>query len=138
MDLKKKKKDSLFDLGRQMQEIVDRAFRQAMFSDAPGGGGWVPPVDIAETPEAVVVVLEIPGVRREDVEVNVDAGLLRITGRRLEFLPRDTIRHHHIEIDRGSFQRVIQIPPGFLLHEADAQLKDGLLHIRLPKDRETN
>lgn len=129
----KKKKGNLLDLGRQMQEIVDRAFRQAMFSNPVGGASWVPFVDIAETPEAVLVILEVPGVRKSDVDVQVENGLLRIRGKRCEFLPQETTRHHHIEIDRGAFSRVIQIPPGFDLEAAEAKLQDGLLQIRLPK-----
>jgi HSP20 family protein len=130
----KKKKSSLMDLGRQMQEIVDRAFRQAMFSSPGEGADYLPGMDLAETGDAMLVVLEIPGVAKEDVEVSVESDLLRITGKRREFLPPDVSRYHHVEIDRGDFERVIQIPPGFQLDAAEASLQEGLLYVRLPKE----
>ena len=129
----KKKKGNLVDLGRQMQEIVDRAFRQAMYSDPAAGTIYLPSVDLAETPGALLVVMELAGVVREDVEIKVEGEVLRIIGRRREFLPEDVARYHHVEIDRGSFERVIQIPPGFELDEAEANLHDGLLFVRLPR-----
>lgn len=131
----KKKRGDLLDLSRQLQEVVDRAFRQAMFCDPSGGKPtWVPLMDIAETPEKVLVILEVPGVRRADIDVGVEEGLLIIKGCRREFLPKATVCHHHVEIDRGEFHRVIKIPAGFRLEEAEAKLEDGLLTIHLPKE----
>jgi HSP20 family protein len=90
-------------------------------------------VDLAETEEALVVVVELAGLKKEDLSIWVAEGALRIAGRRREFLAPVVRRLNHVEIERGPFERCIPLPKGFSAADVRAELKDGLLIVNLYK-----
>lgn len=99
--------------------------------------GWEPACDVYETPEAVIVVVELPGLTREDVEITTSAGLLTVTGRRVPTdLPPGTIAHLH-ERRFGPFERTIRLPRAVDAERSSAKMEAGLLTIRLPLRRPT-
>ncbi len=106
----------------------------ALTSDAPGA--WVPPVDVCETERELVVSVELPGVRAGAVEVTLTNTHLRVSGRKRRSAPRGAARHLCLERSYGEFRRVVPLRRPVRAKDATAELKDGLLTVRLPKLRE--
>jgi HSP20 family protein len=93
-----------------------------------GQGTWVPAVETEEDGEAYVVRAELPGMRREDVEVELASGELRITGETTEEAGGNALRRRH-----GQFAYRTSLPADADIERAEARLADGVLTVRLPK-----
>ena len=102
--------------------------------DAPGV--WLPPVDVCESEQVVTVVVELPGVRAADVSVSVAGAELRVTGRKRKGAPRGVISHLCSERSYGQFTRTVALRWPVRVGAATAELRDGLLTVRLPKREE--
>lgn len=102
-------------------------------SDRLGSESWRPSVDVYETEAAVVVELELAGVRQEDLRVNVDADRLAIRGTRAPARDAGVQRLHQVEIATGPFERLLRIAIPFEREHVSARLVDGLLRVVLPK-----
>ncbi len=100
-----------------------------------GGDPWTPAVDIFETDDAVVVRLEMAGVRGADLRVNVDAEVLRIRGVRRTPDSSGIRRLHQMEIAFGPFETSVRLGVPFDREGVTAHLEDGLLEVRLPRRR---
>jgi HSP20 family protein len=96
------------------------------------GDRWQPAVDIFETASAVVVRVELSGVRGDDLRVNVDGDLLRITGVRRVPGDAGVRRLHQMEIAFGPFERVIRLGDSFDREGVTAHLEEGFLEVTLP------
>jgi HSP20 family protein len=111
------------------------------FFDVPGGGGrfWNPPVDVYESESDLLVKIELPGVKSEELHVSLssDDRLLTIGGIRREPQGerRGRLRCHQLEIYFGPFERAIALPQGIaiLRDEIKAVYRDGFLLVTLPK-----
>jgi HSP20 family protein len=99
--------------------------------DAPGA--WLPPVDLCESPSCVTVEVELPGLRAEAVEVTLTNEHLRVSGRRRKGAPRGVISHLCSERSYGNFTRTIPLRWPIRTAGATAELKNGVLTVRLPK-----
>jgi HSP20 family protein len=95
---------------------------------AAGPGMWVPAVDTEETDDAYLVRAELPGMKRDDVDVEVSGNELRITGEVKEEDSGKTLRHRH-----GKFAYRATLPADADAEKVDAELSDGILSVRLPK-----
>jgi len=96
-----------------------------------------PPMDIYETEEHLVIVLEIAGMNPEDIHVTFDKNLLSIRGRRTEAGLKAKTRLHQMEIDYGPFERTLRIPFPLIVDEFKATYQQGLLTITVPKRMES-
>lgn len=92
-------------------------------------------MDVFETDVAVIVRIEIPGVRGEDLRVNVDGSFLRIAGVRRVPAHLAVRRLLQMEIAFGPFERDVRIGVPFDRDRVSAQLEDGFLSVTLPKTR---
>ena len=92
-------------------------------------------MDIFETETAIVVRLEMAGVRGENLRVNVDRDVLRIRGVRKTPLVEGVRRLHQMEIAFGPFETTVRLGIPFDREGVTANLEDGLLEVRLPKRR---
>ena len=117
----------------QMLARADRLQREVFNAPGPSGrAAWEPPVDVLETEDAVLVLVALPGVDADQVELVIHDGVLLIAGERV--LPRElrTAVIHRIELPQGRFERQVPIPAG--RYEAPASaVADGCLIVRLPK-----
>jgi HSP20 family protein len=105
-----------------------------------GNGGWEvtraperhmrPPVDIYETPDALMLMADMPGVSRENLEVRVDEDVLTIQGKATHAVPGDPI---YREFDLTSFFRQFEIGEEIDSEKINADLKYGVVSLRLPK-----
>jgi HSP20 family protein len=116
-----------------MQRLTDQMFR------AWGGGerqGFAPAVDIYEDDDAITVKAEVPGVRPEDVRIDVENNVLTISGERK--LEREEKRegYHRIESSYGSFTRSFALPESVDPNKVDAEIDQGILNVRIEKKPE--
>jgi HSP20 family protein len=123
-----------------IQDRMNQLFRGTFspFGDEHGmTGAWAPAVDIYESPEAIELTFEIPGVDKNDVRVNLENNQLTVAGeRRLEHADR-TDGYHRIERSYGSFLRSFTLPNTVDPNKINAEYQDGLLRLSLPKRPES-
>jgi HSP20 family protein len=94
---------------------------------------WTPAVDMYETEDALVVVLELAGVDAQQTDVKAEPHALTIRGVRRQRVAQDNRTYHALEMAYGRFERTVRLPPGLDTDAAQASYKDGLLEITLPK-----
>lgn len=93
--------------------------------------GWIPPVDILETADELVVYAGLLGLKKEDCKVEVRDNALILSGERTESeVPRDWLRR---ELPYGEFYRAFTLPAEVKADQVKASYRDGILEIRLPK-----
>ena len=115
----------LFD--DRFDRLIERAFGRER--SAP----WMPATDVYETEDAVVVTVDLPGMKAEDVEVSVEDSTLTITGTRESSDEVEQEHFHRIERRYGSFGRTIALPPQVDTAKVDARFADGVLRIQVSK-----
>lgn len=127
----------LRQLDQDARGSSDLFWRLVRFT-APGKF-WEPPVDVYETRGSLKIKVEIAGIRREDlhVELAADGKSVTIRGLRQECDPDlcERIHYHQMEIFTGAFERTISLPPGlsFDPNAVEAVYQDGFLVVTLPK-----
>jgi HSP20 family protein len=127
----------LNSLQSEMNRLFDTVF------DAPAGAGeghqarrWIPPMDLLETPEHFVLRADLPGMREEDVAIELEDTVLTISGeRRAEHEDR---QEGYLRLERafGSFSRSLTLPKGIAAEGVAAAFKDGVLEVRIAKPEE--
>ena len=110
--------------------MVARTSRVQLEIYQASASGWEPPVDVLEVEAGLLVVVALPGVRREDIEVVVGSGDLLVRGtRRWPVLTRPA-KVHRVELPHGRFERHLPLPPG--AYQLDGQEHtDGCLMLML-------
>jgi HSP20 family protein len=94
---------------------------------------WTPNTDVYETPDTLVVKLEIAGIEKEDIEITLNDRLLLVRGYRKDPCRQKRCSFRQMEIDYGYFERRIVVPRSVDGARVRAQFKGGFLHIELPK-----
>lgn len=122
----------------EMSTRLNRFFGRAAVPSATDNemlkmADWTPSADIHETDNAYVIKAEIPGVKKEDVKVTVEDGVLTIRGERKAEKEETGKKFHRIERSYGSFLRSFRMPDMADDGTAKAEFKDGMLNITLPK-----
>lgn len=130
-----------WDPFRELEDVSDRLNR--MFArPAPSGAhgketmivaDWTPSVDIQETEGEYLIKAEIPDVKKEDVKVTVEEGVLTIQGQRRQEKEDKGTKYHRIERSYGSFARTFSLPDVIEADKVKAEFKDGVLNLHLPK-----
>lgn len=133
-----------WDPFRELEEMSDRLNRVFGRAALASSGGeeakdtitsfdWAPTVDIAETAEEFQIKAELPEVKKEDVKVAVDNGILRIEGERKQEKEEKGKKFHRVERSYGSFLRTFTLPDNVDASSVRAEFKEGILNVRLPK-----
>ncbi len=94
---------------------------------------WMPVVDIFEDEEEYVITAELPDVKKDDVRVTVENGVLTITGERKFEKEENNKRWHRVERAYGSFARSFALPDDGDVTKVNAEFKDGMLKVRVAK-----
>lgn len=115
----------------QMDRIMDEALRG--FGRGDGGRGWQPAVDVSETNEEVVVTADLPGIDREQLDIDITDSGLTLKGqiRHEEHTEREGL--YRAERRVGAFFRAIPFPVEVDSERATARYQDGVLEVRAPK-----
>ncbi len=101
-------------------------------------GAWLPQVDLCESETALIVHIELPGMRAEQIEVSLTGVQLRVSGKKRKGASssRGVISHLCSERSYGQFVRVIPLRWPIRVEDASAELRNGVLTVRLPKLKE--
>lgn len=116
-----------------LQDELDRLFC-APWNDQTRT--WSPAVDVREDKNGFTVRAELPGMKREDIDVSLHDGALFITGERKAEPQEEGVEIHRQESFCGKFQRVLTLPAPVAVDKVKANYKDGVLTITLPKTEE--
>jgi len=121
-----------------MSDRLNRVFGRSIVTKPEGKDAmttfdWAPSVDVLETAEDFQVKAELPEVMKEDVKVSVDGGTLRIQGERKQEKEEKGKKWHRVERNYGSFLRTFTLPENIDDAKVQAEFKDGILNVRLPK-----
>jgi len=127
------------EMERQFGQFVERMFR-----DPVDGGrfaesiGWMPAMDIVESPKELTVTAELPGIEQKDIDVSVEDGVLTIRGEKTEERKEegDEKKVYLFERSFGSFQRAFALPANVDSANVTATFDKGVLKVRLPKTTE--
>ncbi len=124
---------SLTQLRDEITGLFERFFRGPWGFETGGLAELAPPVEVREGEKDITVRAELPGVRAEDVRIEVAGHLLTIAGEKRAEKEEKRGGYHYSERRYGAFQRVVQLPTEVDADQVDATCRNGVLTIRLPK-----
>jgi len=128
----------LMNLQDRMNRLFDQTLSRTRGDEDEGltASTWAPAVDIYETADSVVLKAELPGVNRENIDIQVRNNTLTLKGERK--FEREVKDEHYLRIERsyGAFQRVFSLPGVVQRDKIKAVFKDGVLEVTLPKAEE--
>jgi HSP20 family protein len=122
-----------------LRDEIDRLFDLSLgdlSSASPWMGGWVPALDVHEDKDQFVVKAEMPGMKKEEIDVSLNAGALSISGERRQESESKGQQWIRSERSFGRFQRTIELPAHVQADKVTADYKDGILTVKLPKAEE--
>ena len=108
-----------------LDEMMESAF-------STGRGTFIPEMDIYETEDDFEITLALPGMRKEDIEINLEGTTLTISGER-ELQEDENKKYHRIESRFGSFKRTLPLPNAIDEENINATYENGVLTITVPK-----
>lgn len=117
----------------RFRKTLDGMFHNMMPMFSFSESAWKPQIDISETPEEVIILSEIPGVNKEDLELEINARAVRIFGRRTSLPDMGNARYRLAEIQYGQFQRILFMPVPINIDIVSATYSNGFLKIRVAK-----
>ena len=98
-------------------------------------GRWIPNTDVYSTDTGLVIKVELPGMKSENLEIIVEGNRLRISGTRPDCCRAPKCSFLVMEISYGPFESVLELPPGYDLSEAKAVYVNGFLRVDVPPAR---
>ena len=134
-----KKSNDLVSFPMRVSHEVERLFDEMIHR--PWGfcreiRGWSPSIDLYETADAFVLEADLPGVKEEDVTVNVENGDLVLQGWRSLEKSHSDGRFHTMERSSGHFMRQMKLPESVETNAIQAEFRDGVLRVILPKTKQ--
>jgi HSP20 family protein len=113
----------------ELRHRLDQAFRD--LSDG-GQHGWTPSVDLVRKEDRLVLRADLPGIKPEDVKIEVEDGVLTVSGQHRE--EKEEEKEHYMRRERrfGSFSRSMMMPKGVEADEIEATTEDGVLEVTIP------
>jgi HSP20 family protein len=129
-----------FTLLRQMTSDFDRMFEESAWPSFRGlrtgavtdTAKWFPEIDVFEKDNRLVTKVDLPGMKKEDVKVEVTDGHLAISGERKHEAEEKQDRFYKCEREYGSFYRAVPLPDGVKLEDVKATFADGVLEVSIP------
>jgi HSP20 family protein len=123
-----------------LQDEVNRLFStnlsRAFGDEGIARGAWNPSVDIYENKDQIVLEAELPGMNREDFDLTVENNVITLRGERRFEKKDDGDNYHRVERSYGSFTRSFTLPQTVSAEGAQAEYRNGVLRVSLPKREE--
>jgi HSP20 family protein len=129
-----------FGLLRQMTSELDRVFDEPFFASfrwpprAFGGRStsWSPDIDVFEKDNCLVTRIDLPGMKKDDVKVEITDGHLAVSGERKTEMEEEKGNEYRCERSYGSFYRAVPLPEGAKFEDVKATFSDGVLEVTVP------
>ena len=99
----------------------------------PSTSKWYPAVDVLDSKDAYLIRAELPGMKKEDIHVEVKDGTLVLSGERKSEKPAEGVEYRHVERVAAKFWRSFSLPETVKQDGIEASYKDGILEVRVPK-----
>jgi HSP20 family protein len=115
------------ELNRMVNEFMEQG-KGELREDA-----WTPNIDVLETPTAVEIIAEVPGMRAADLELEVAGNIVTLAGRKKTSYPPGQVRFERVERAQGGFRRQLSLDQPVNGSQAQAVLQNGLLRVTFPK-----
>jgi HSP20 family protein len=123
------------------QSDMNRLF-DSFFGRREGAAGygasrrWIPPMDLVETDDSLVLRADLPGLDQDDIEIEVKDGVLTVSGERKAQHETQREGYHRVERSFGRFSRALELPKGIDPQTVTASFDKGVLEVRMPKPEE--
>ena len=135
------RRSDVWDPLKELNELQNRfntifgrtSLRQGNREEALALADWAPAVDISEDDKEFVIKAELPGLKRDEVKVTVEDGVLSISGERKTEKEEKNKKFHRVERSYGSFLRSFSLPEGADATQVNAEFADGVLNVHLAK-----
>jgi len=123
----------LISIQDRMNRLFEQTLSRSRGEEGAAAATWTPAVDIYETLDTIVIKAELPGVVREDIEIQIDDNILTLKGERR--FSKDVHEESYLRIERtyGSFHRCFTLPATIHQEKIRAVCRDGVLELTLPK-----
>jgi HSP20 family protein len=128
--------DDILKGAKKTHERMSKILKSVFSESVPltGRGVWMPPCDVYETDENIVILLEIAGIEKKDLKISLEANYLTIKGFRKDLSKQDGRRnYYYMELNFGPFERLVFIPCAIKAEDVKVTYDQGLLKITLPK-----
>lgn len=119
-------------LSNSFSTMLDRFFDEAVRSNQ----NFVPSVDLKETDNAYEIDVSVPGMKKDDIKVELDGNTLQISGEKQQKDEDKDKTYHRVETEYGYFHRSFNLPESAKTEDINAEYEDGVLKINVPKDKE--
>jgi HSP20 family protein len=121
----------------QINHLFERFFDNGAANAAAEAGQWVPRVDVREEAERFVILADLPGIEPDQIEIQMDKGVLSIKGQRSGEAATETSRYSRVERRQGGFHRDFSLPDSADAEGIVASGRNGVLEISIPKKAES-
>jgi HSP20 family protein len=121
-----------------MNRLFDSFFgrREGAAGGAYASRRWIPPMDLVETEDNLVLRADLPGVDEKDIDIEVKDGVLTVCGERKSQHEQKREGFHRVERSFGRFSRSLELPKGVEADSVSASFERGVLEVRMPKPAE--
>lgn len=119
--------------GRRFSDIMDEFFNDAV---ATRQKAFAPSIDISETDKQYMIDVEVPGMKKEDIDLNVENNTLTISGERKFEKEEDDKHYHRVESHYGTFSRSFTLPDNVNTDSINATYSNGILNITVDKSEQ--
>ena len=128
--------DGLVRFHSRINELFDEAFGRSRNLPSSASTVWYPPMDILESRDSYLIRAELPGMKKEDVNLTVQEGTLTLSGERKFDEPASGVEYHRVERVAGKFSRSFYLPQTIKHDGISATFRDGILEVHVAKTEE--
>lgn len=125
----------LFGFSKDVKRTIHRSLKVGESYITFSKRLWDPNTDIYETPDTIILKLEVAGVKPDDIEIVSQSNKLIIRGNRKETSPSNKQRYHQMQIDYGEFEKILIFPFPVNPDQIKAVFTDGFLEVTIPKEK---
>jgi HSP20 family protein len=125
--------DGLNRIQSRINDLFEETFGRPRAPQNSTNGVWFPPVDILESKDSYLIRAELPGMKKEDFNLELNDGTLALSGERKFEEPANGVEYHRVERVSGKFSRSFYLPQTLKSDGIKATYRDGILEIHVPK-----
>ena len=131
------KREPINDLNREFNRLFNASFPRLFNEEGLLRGNWSPAVDVLENQNGLTLEADLPGMKAGDFELSIENNVLTLRGERKLERKTDEANYHRVERSYGSFTRSFTLPSIINAEQVQAEFKDGVLRVTLPRREET-